>query len=406
MKSNFKSLTMVFTALAIIGTTTLVSSEKDATLTGKSSAQNDTAIAQANNVEINLNQNDRELFAKSLAKRFANESLSFSELNNAIHVVAGYGLDENLKFYDILNTDNSVFLLPSQQVNKLRSALEKGIDLSVYGLTENNYYGDLQFYWPYHDDWDKQTTPVICFAPEDKDAPSVTGYYYENGNLVSFTVTEKSIDEEHIPVIIINKSETNYGAYPNFKIGELEKNGTIWGSPMPSLPFNPTNDNSSSDNKVYDARSVSITSSGTQYDNIWYGGSEFELQSIYATDANSAQVSSKARAEFSRKQIRNHETKNFRTQLHENFQPGLGGLVLCLTEVNEGGGTTSVVINLNVAGSTLSTTINFNSKDKILYQGHFSRSIFFHDCYDLNGAFMLGTETVNCMLNIYDSIED
>ena len=176
MKSNFKSLTMVFTALAIIGTTTLVSCEKDATLTGKSSAQNDTVIAQANNVEINLNQNDRELFAKSLAKRFANESLSFSELNNAIHVVAGYGLDENLKFYDILNTDNSVFLLPSQQVNKLRSALEKGIDLSVYGLTENNYYGDLQFYWPYHDDWDKQTTPVICCAPEDKDAPSVTGY--------------------------------------------------------------------------------------------------------------------------------------------------------------------------------------------------------------------------------------
>ena len=83
MKSNFKSLTMVFTALAIICTTTLVSCEKDATLTGKSSAQNDTAIAQANNVEINLNQNDRELFAKSLAKRFANESLSFSELNNA-----------------------------------------------------------------------------------------------------------------------------------------------------------------------------------------------------------------------------------------------------------------------------------------------------------------------------------
>lgn len=406
MRSNFKTLAMAVTALVAIGSTTLVSCEKDSILTRESFVQKVDASVKGCSGSLNLNQNDRELFARSLATSFARAPQSYSELNSAIHVVVGYGLDENLKLYDVLNTDNSVFLPSSCLVNTLRSAIKESIDLSEYGFTDNNYYGNLQLYWPYHDDWDTKTTPVICFAPEDENTESVTGYYYENGDIVSINVTAKSIDEELFPVIIINKSETYYGDYPDFKNDKWRKNGIVWGKPLPILPFKPINDGSSSDNKVYEARSVSITSSGTQYDNIWAGGSEFELQSIYAVDASHTAVSSKARAEFSRKQIKNNETKNFGTQLHENWQSGLGHIHMRLTEKDDWGSVEPIVINLDVAGNTLSTTININSTDDVIFDSQYTRSNYFNRCNNHNGIFYLGTERVDCMLDIYDSYGD
>lgn len=406
MRSNLKTLAMAVTALVAIGSTTLVSCEKDSILTRESSVQKVDASVKGCSGSLNLNQNDRELFARSLATSFAKAPQSYSELNSAIHVVVGYGLDENLKLYDVLNTDNSVFLPSSCLVNTLRSAIEESIDLSAYGLMDNNYYGNLQLYWPYHDDWDTKTTPVICFAPEDENTESVTGYYYENGDIVSINVTAKSIDEELFPVIIINKSETYYGDYPDFKNDKWRKNGIVWGKPLPILTFKPIKDNSSTDNKVYEARSVSITSSGTQYDNIWAGGSEFELQSIYAVDASHTAVSSKARAEFSRKQIKNNETKNFGTQLHENWQSGLGHIHMRLTEKDDWGSVEPIVINLDVAGNTLSTTININSTDDVIFDSQYTRSNYFNRCNNHNGIFYLGTERVDCMLDIYDSYGD
>lgn len=406
MKSNFKSFTLVFAAFASISATIFVSCDKDATITRESSVQKADAPVKGDNGKLNLNQNDRELFAKNLAISFANAPQSFSELNSAIHVVVGYGLDENLKLYDILNTDNSVFLSSSCQVNTLRSVLEESIDLSKYGFTDNNYYSNLQLYWPYHDDWNKKTTPVICFAPENETIESVIGYYYENGNIDSINVTAKSIDEESIPVIIINKSETHYADYPDFKNDKWEKNGIIWGKPLPIHTFNPIKDNSSTGNKVYEARSVSITSSGTQYDYFWAGGSEFELQSIYAVDASHTVVSSKARAEFSRKQIKNKETKNFGTQLHKNWQLGLGQIHIRLTEKDDWGSVEPIVINLDVADNTLSTTININSTDDIIFDSQYTRSNYFNRCNSHNGIFYLGAERVDCMLDIYDSYGD
>lgn len=401
-----KKYIWAISAIFAIGSVAIVSCEKES-----NSLKDNVAVSHNQRFcdvrkNLKLNKSDRESIAREITMRFGQNNAIFAELNNAIHVVTEYGLDENLKLYDILQPEKSVFLASATSVANLRSAIGENNPLAGYGFSESDYYGDLQFYWPYHDDWDKTTTPIICFAPENENAESTTGFYYNNGTVITVNVTAKSIDEGNVPVVIINQCETHYSDYPNFNRDEWTINGRIWVKPGNVSPFRVINDGSSTDDKVYEARSYSITSSGTQYDYAWAGGSEFVLQSVYAADENNLQTSSMARAEFTRKEIRNKKTKNFGAQLHENWQPGLGNIYLRLTEEDAWGSIDPLVINIDVNGNTLSTTININSTDDVIFDAQCTRSNYFNRCNNEGGVFDLGSERVNCLLDIYDSYGD
>ena len=66
-----------------------------------------------------------------------------TEIHSAIATVVDYGLDENITFYDILNTDKSVFLKSDANISNLRSAINVST-LQNLGLgSADNYYGNL-----------------------------------------------------------------------------------------------------------------------------------------------------------------------------------------------------------------------------------------------------------------------
>lgn len=406
MKKNLKKCAVALAAILTVGSGVLVSCEKGIDELNDNATTLLSQSVKGYQKKLDLSDSEREAVAREVAKLLGQNSNSFVELNNAIQIVTNYGLDENVKLYDILQPQQSVFLNSASVVTLLYAIMQGCTTLEKYGFTVENYYGNLQFYWPYHDEWDKTTTPIICFAPSEAKAESVEGYYYQEGKLVSKNIMAKDIDEGKLQVIIINQSEVQYSQYPNFKGGEWTKDGVIWAKPSPILPIKPSTDTTASTEKIYEARSVSFTSSGAQYDYIWAGGSEFELLSVYAADTNQIIISSKARVEFSRKEIKSLATKNFGTQLHENWQPGFGKIHLILSEDDDWGSIDPIVVNLDVAGNTLSTAVNFDTTDDLIFDGELTRSNYFNRCYNHNGAFDLGGERVNCLLEVYDSYGD
>lgn len=402
--AKYKKTMIVLSTIMAIGTSILVSCNKNA---DELTPHINDRLKNSPQRRLKLNSEERELFAKTLAKKLGENKNAFSELNDAIHAVTEYGLDENLKMFDILNTEESVFLESPNQVRILRSILNDCNILDEYEFNSSDYYSDLQFYWPYHDKWDKETTPVICFAPEDDTTKTVTGFLYENGNIIPITLNEEIVDKLLLPVIVINKSEISYVEYPNFKLGEWQKNGKIWCKPFPVIhPVNPVPVDPTSNNLVYDAESISLTSSGAQWDNWWAGGSEFELTTVYTRDATNLEVTTTAVVEFSRGEIDNEVTKNFYARLHNDWQSGLGDIYICLIEQDDWGiSTDQIDISLDVAGNTLSTSINIGSTDDIIYSAPVARSNYFYRCNFENGVLGLGGEKLNCRLRVYESYE-
>ena len=355
-------------------------------------------------LKINLlGDTEREGIAQTIAYSFGNDISVFRELNHAICRVVECGLDESVTFFDIFNTSNSVFLPEDFSIERLRRALSASNIVIDNELSDDDYYSNLQFYWPYHDDWDTTTLPAICFAPINKAAGNVKGFRYVNGHFISINITADLIDSASFPVVIIRQSETNYSDYPVFINNEWFKNGVLWAKPglIDTSQFIP--EYSEEEQLVYEARSVSITSSGTFYDYFWAGGNEIEVQSVYAIGENQLTVSTKARVEFTRKEIRNHATKSFGTQLHENWQHEFGAIYLRLTEVDDWGSLSPINVNLDVSGNTLSTIINVNSTDDIIFDAPLSRNNFFNRCFNYGGIIQLGTETLNCIIDTYPS---
>lgn len=391
-------------AILTIGPATLVSCNKDADEDHIYSTQN---FKKKSPGKLNLSSDEREAFAQVLAEELGRNWEAFSELNAAIQTVTEYGMDENLTMFDILNTEKSVFLESPEQVAILRSILNDCKVLERYGFNVDDFYGELQFYWPYHNHWDNATTPVICFAPEDESAQTVTGYYYRDGDIIPVSLNKEIVDKILLPVIVINQSETHYIEFPDFKKGKWEKNGKIWWNPSMSHPTEPIDmdDSPAHARLVYDAQSVSLTSSGDQWDCWWSGGSEFVLVAVYARDESHLEVTTTAERYFTREEIEKKATKAFGARIHNDWQLGLGDVYIRLIEKDDWGWDDPIDIHLDVAGNTLSTSININSTDDVIYDAPVSRDNYFHSCYNENGVLLLSGEKLNCSLRVYESFE-
>ncbi len=410
MKQNNRYRTLLTTALFLAaaittGSLALVSCEKEQPADNNINMPTSKKGSKRGDTLIKLKDSDRQEFSYHLAQTLFENMDAFKELNENIHfIVTEYGLDENLKIYDIMNTNKSVFLNSSSQVKSLRAAFKKSNVLKEYDLTADSFYEDLQLYWPYHDEWDG-STPVICFAPEDYTADEVKGYTYENGEINTVCVNKKDIDEGNHSLIIINQGEVKYEKYPNFNKGKWEKNGCRWTDPKLLkllLEAKRIEDNSTTNNKVYEASSNYMKSSGTQYDD-WGGGSEFLLRSTYAINNLTAETQS-GRQEFSRKEIKNYATKGLGMYIQKNWQPKYEDVQLTLVEEDRWCITTSdLIINLSVSGFTLSTTIRIDDDDDMISDQKIGRDNYFHNIDWLNGMFGLGGETFYCSLKIYDS---
>lgn len=289
-----------------------------------------------------------ESFALDFAKYIQANPNALTTLNEAIHKVVGYDLDENLTFYDILQFNNSVFFgsEDSDIINLGRGiSAEKLKDL---GYNSTNYYGGLNIYWGYHDEWDGKTLPIIGYVEDGKETINIKGYQITEKSIEKTNITIADFDSVKFPVIIINYSDRNYAEYPEFKRGIRQKGGKVWlygnyndGEDDEKNAVTAWNDPS----KIYKLKLKSFKVE-ENYDPL--GGSEFSFESAFVNQSTVQADRIVYTSDWTRKQIKNAETKTFNLAINPDWQADYENMHFYIIE-EDGGFNDDINVSLSIS---------------------------------------------------------
>lgn len=271
-------------------------------------------------------------------------------LNEAISQVVRFGLDENLTVYDVLKTENSVFFNDTQLTEQVKDAFNEN-DLAELGFNANNFYGGLNIYWGYHDDWDGKTIPVIGFLDETTTETKINGFQITKEGLKDVIISADEFDDVAYPVIIINFSEIEYSNYPNFKDGERVKNGVEWPEAVEQKDETKEEYNEWTDpKKIYKTKFTSfVVNDKHQYDYFWAGGSEFKLETAYVRSSDNQATKAMYAFNFSRKEIKKRKTKSYDNIINSDWQAEYENMYIYLIE-EDGGDYGEIEVNLSISG--------------------------------------------------------
>jgi hypothetical protein len=245
--------------------------------------------------DINKNEEQNNLSANSIMlidnlKETAIMICKITDSNDVIQEIhkyikksINYGLDEELRFKEILESNSSKILdekikrnskLTAKLQNYCSSNLKSGsfINLKDFLLSNN-----IQIYWPYSENWDGIEKPVITFHPM-KDVEENIGFRMiqttDGTTEIDTVIVNDAYAQEH-PVLIININSIDYDNLPYFSTGHFSKNGLTFiqkeqVSNLKSTLVNNWNDPS----KTYEIQMGYIKCS-YQWDAIWNGGPDF-----------------------------------------------------------------------------------------------------------------------------------
>ncbi|MEE0890151.1 MAG: hypothetical protein U0L57_08105 [Bacteroidales bacterium] len=289
-----------------------------------------------------------EPFALDFAKYIQANPNALTTLNEAIHKVVGYDLDENLTFYDILQFNNSVFFgsEDSDIINLGRGiSAEKLKDL---GYNSTNYYGGLNIYWGYHDEWDGKTLPIIGYVEDGKETINIKGYQITEKSIEKTNITIADFDSVKFPVIIINYSDRDYAEYPEFKRGIRQKGGKVWlygnyndGEDDEKNAVTAWNDPS----KIYKLKLKSFKVV-ENYDPL--GGSEFSFESAFVNQSTVQADRIVYTCDWTRKQIKNKVTKTFNLAINPDWQADYENMHFYIIE-EDGGFNDDINVSLSIS---------------------------------------------------------
>ncbi len=159
-----------------------------------------------------------------ILSRIPIESCHVNEVNQAVTSSAGNGYDEEYTMKHLFESPGSgVGDEPSKGVNTYESPLRdlienyvhSGIATKAVGTVEDPekfldalVNSDIQIYWPFSEEWDGRTMPVITFDPEDGSEANI-GYRVNVDDDGFRRVEEVVVDEamaEDVPVWVVNRN--------------------------------------------------------------------------------------------------------------------------------------------------------------------------------------------------------
>ena len=150
-------------------------------------------------------------------------------------------------------------------------------DKFLQALTES----DIQIYWPFSDEWDGESMPVITFDPEDG-AEVNTGYKLVVEDDGSRHVEEIVVDEEmamEVPVWVVNRNDD--AGYTSLEM--LRREDPNWGEGGGAIIVNPRQTKSDGTLKTLILKEFTMT---RNYDSWFAGASEFFVKIGYLEDFN------------------------------------------------------------------------------------------------------------------------
>ncbi len=190
---------------------------------------------QESDVAVSSEPSSVNLSADGIARMLSELPLTISqvrEVHDGVTSSSSNGYDEEYTFADLVSHPGSGV---GEELLQTRASVEYSEPLrdllmasgKVPQTRASNFMTDLsatglQIYWPYSEDWDGESMPVITFNPDDVpgtaagsgcagvDDGSNVGYLREQLPNGSWTVKEVIVDEEYAknnPVWVINRNE-------------------------------------------------------------------------------------------------------------------------------------------------------------------------------------------------------
>lgn len=177
--------------------------------------------------------------------------------------------------------DEPLWKLIDEQVRSMSAtkSLSMDPDRFLEALTES----DIQIYWPFSEDWDGESMPVITFDPEDG-AVVNTGYKIVVEDDGSRHVEEVMVDEEmasEVPVWVVNRNDD--AGYTSLEM--LRREDPDWGEGGGSIIVNPNPTKSSEGLKTLILKEFTMN---RNYDSWFAGASEFFVKIGYMEDFNAS----------------------------------------------------------------------------------------------------------------------
>ena len=177
--------------------------------------------------------------------------------------------------------DEPLWRLIDEQVRSMSAtkSLSMDPDRFLEALTES----DIQIYWPFSEDWDGESMPVITFDPEDG-AVVNTGYKIVVEDDGSRHVEEVMVDEEmasEVPVWVVNRNDD--AGYTSLEM--LRREDPDWGEGGGSIIVNPNPTRSSEGLKTLILKEFTMN---RNYDSWFAGASEFFVKIGYIEDFNAS----------------------------------------------------------------------------------------------------------------------
>ena len=333
-----------------------------------------------------LTNAQRDIIAQNFALAMGQHPNSYTELYNAISHVHYYGVDEIVYLYDIIHPELSVFLPSSQPLTNLTEAIIASNLLIDCNVLNSPYLGQLQFYWPYMDDWDHLVSPIIIFEPTNSDNTIVHGYKYVNNTVQEINIKISTLDELlSNTCIIIKEAEINYNIYPDFKNGVFTKNGITWLRPTDVVGQDGTlsyEDQTTNSDTVFEASFYKFMSSGTQYDSWFFGGGSEYALTIARLLPNGVPDTCTFMFTLTRKEIKHQIPKNLENPklIHPNWMRNCEHIHYRFFEYDGGGSVDSIQVGFSYEGTSISTYIKIRSTDDLIENNTLLRDTFFNWC--------------------------
>lgn len=343
----------------------------------------------SNNVSED-SENIAQLMASiPLTKEIVNEV--FSATQNGLE----NGIEESYYFADVLSESSAKSASRASNTSQksilgreLRSALNKsrsGNQVDVDLLQS----GDYQIYWPYSENWDGKTQPVITFVPKDENQLWNYGYKQTDNGIETIIVDEEYMESN--PVWIINQADFSYDELPNFNNNEFAKNGISY-CPRKAIYAESSHQTASTRATGLPVYTVYLGKlmSEHQYDKVWSGGSEFairmgaiehmEITSEEQVDSKNARINY-VRVCRSRKDIKKKRWAELTgCVLSSDWQPNENNAAFSIYEEDQGGSKNyEASLSVKILGKDIGFSIKmpYGSHDDKIYNQIYTRNFMF-----------------------------
>ncbi len=334
------------------------------------------------------------------------------EVHDATEASSGNGYDEEYTLRDLFAdpgsgvgdaaTKAAGYPLPTKSyANPLRDVIAEHVRAKVTkaegGLTPEEYLealssSDFQVYWPYMDDWDGKTWPVITFDPADGSSRNF-GYELLEGPDGSRRVETVLVDEEMArsrPVWVINRNDDS--AFTSLEL--RRRLDPDWGSGGGEILVRPRT--KAPEGAVLRTLVLKDFLAHRNYDPWFCGASEFfckigAVEDFFASTEAEMRLYTPTVTDFMvvvrRKEV--GQRKPFNAVLVSRWSEQLDAAAFLLTE-DDGGSQTdwkcTAEVKLDSKTWGINLVIPFRSRDDIVWRGQLS-SRYFEKYNGLTGHF-------------------